>query len=104
MFHTPLTLCCGRGQGPALQTYRHAKDHWRAEVFRPLRSILVGIYVVLSLLGCLVLGGAVKTMPSVLFGAYFGWLYLRIWQVKGEAGLKCAAGSLGFFCHGGWAP
>ena len=52
---------------------------------------LVGIYMVLSLLGCLVLGGVIKTMPSVLFGAYFGWLYLRIWQVKGEAGLTCAA-------------
>ncbi len=57
----------------------------------PAAQHLVGIYVVLSLLGCLVLGGVIKTMPSVLFGAYFGWLYLRIWQVKGEAGLTCAA-------------
>ena len=46
--------------------------------------------MLLELLGCLVLGGGIKTMPSVLSGAYFGWLYLRIWQVKGEAGLKCA--------------
>ncbi len=61
----------------------------------PAAQHLVGIYVVLSLLGCLVLGGVIKTMPSVLFGAYFGWLYLRIWQVKGEAGLTCAASSIG---------
>lgn len=36
----------------------------------------------------LLLGGALSTIPFVLFGTYFGWFYLRFLQIKPELGLQ----------------
>lgn len=38
--------------------------------------------------GSLVLGGAIRVVPFVLFGTYFGWAFLRFVQTRN--GVRCA--------------
>lgn len=52
---------------------------------------LAGIFVLVSLVASIVLGGVMKLLPPVVLGTLTGWLYLRFLQVKGEGALKCAA-------------
>ncbi|EFA77344.1 peptidase S16 [Heterostelium album PN500] len=44
-----------------------------------LASISIAISVVLTLLGL----SSGHTLPFIIFGAYFGWFYLRFYQLKG---------------------
>jgi membrane associated rhomboid family serine protease len=46
------------------------------------------LYVVLSTVASAVLGGALNTVPFILFGAYAAWVYLRFFQQKPDLALK----------------
>ncbi|KAK9865483.1 hypothetical protein WJX84_008068 [Apatococcus fuscideae] len=46
------------------------------------------LFCCVATLASLILGGALSTIPFVLFGTYFGWFYLRFLQIKPELGLQ----------------
>lgn len=49
---------------------------------------LPGLFVVLAVAGSFFLGTSLTTVPFVIFGTYFAWVYLRFLQLKPELSVR----------------
>jgi hypothetical protein len=49
---------------------------------------LPGLFVVLAVAGSFLTKTSLSTVPFVVFGAYFAWVYLRFLQLKPELSVR----------------